>query len=417
MTRPARIDAIDKAMGRTVFVDDLREAGRSRLALTVTSRIAKGRVGAVRAEAALAVPGVVQVMTHANAPRLRRILAASMAEIGALRPLPDDRIHFYGQPVAVMIAENWRAAREGAARLQVDEIADATPIAARLARVRQAGIVPGRLRKGKALQDILQAPQVIDKEFHTAPHRHNAIEPGAVIARWDADSNVTVPAATHWHHIDMMAIGQAFGLGADSGLSGFLARMFPGRARPMRVRLVNHPSGGAFGRNLNTIPMILACMAARVAGRAVKPAVTREQTFSFLSHRGEVRQRLRIGAPPPDGRVGPILQEPDVAQGAGGQFVEPAGEVSMQIYAHQTHLMQHRVARLDQSRTGWMRAPGISASSFALESAVDEPAHALGLDPLEIRLRNHAAVNTQSDKPWTSKGLLDCFKKGTGMFG
>jgi len=89
----------------------------------------------------------------------------------------------------------------------------------------------------------------------------------------------------------------------------------------------------------------------------------------------------------------------------------------MQISARQTHLMQHRVARLDQSRTGWMRAPGISASSFALKSAVDEPAHALGLDPLEIRLRNHAAVNTQSDKPWTSKGLLDCFKKGTGMFG
>jgi len=423
VTRPARIDALDKVTGRTVFVDDLREADRPLIALTVTSSIAKGRVGAVGSEAALAVSGVVPVMTHMNAPRLRRILAASMAEIGTIRPLQDDRIHYYGHAVAVVIAENWQAAREGAARLQLDEIAYTTPIAARLAeagnrlaRVSRAGIAPGRLGKGKALREIVDAPQVIDQEFHTAPHHHNAIEPGAVIARWDADGGVTVHAATQWHHIASMAIGRAFGLGADGGLPGFLARMFLGRARPMRVRLINHSSGGAFGRNLNAIPMILACMAARVAGQAVKMVVTREQTFTLLSHRGEVRQRLKVGANT-DGRIGPIIQQLDVAQGAGGKFVEPVGEVSMQIYAHDSHLMQRRVARLDASQTGWMRAPGISASSFALESALDELAHALGLDPLEIRRRNHADVNPQSGKPSTSKGLLECYQKRAEMFG
>ena len=423
MTRPARIDALDKVTGRTVFVDDLRDGDRPLIALAVTSRIAKGRIGKVGTEAALAVPGVVQVMTHRNAPRLRRILAASLAEIGTIRPLQDDRIRYHGQAVAVVIAESWHAAREGAECLQVEEIPDATPIAVRLAEagrrlapVRQAGIAPGRLRKGHAAQDLARSAHVVDAQFHTAPHHHNAIEPGAVIARWDADGGVTVHAATQWHHIDTMAIGQAFGLGADSGLPGFVARMFLGRARPMRVRLINHSSGGAFGRNLNTIPMILACMAARVAGGAVKLVVTRAQTYTLLSHRGEVRQRLRIGAAA-DGRIGPILQEPDVAQGAGGRFVEPVGEASMQIYAHDSHLMQHRVARLDTAQTGWMRAPGISASSFALDCALDELAHSFGLDPLEIRLRNHAAVNPQSGKPWTSKGLLDCYRIGAGMFG
>lgn len=423
MTRTARIDAFDKVMGRTVFVDDHREGDAPLIALTVTSRIAKGRVGAIRTGSALAVPGVVQVMTPQNAPRLRRILAASMAEIGMIRPLQDDRIRYYGQALAVVIAENWQAAREGAARLQIDEIADPAPIAARLAeagtrlaKVRQAGIAPGRLRKGNAAQDLARSSHVVDAAFHTAPHHHNAIEPGAVIAEWDADGGVTVHAATQWHHIDTMAIGQAFGLGPDSGLPGFLARMFLGRARPMRVRLVNHPSGGAFGRNLNTIPMILACMAARVAGRKVRLMVTREQTFTLLSHRGEVRQRLRIGASA-EGKIGPILQEPDVAQGAGGRFVEPVGEVSMQIYAHDSHLMQHRVARLDLAQTGWMRAPGISVSSFALESALDELAHTLGIDPLDIRLRNHAGLNPQSGKPWSSKGLRDCYSMGSEMFG
>ncbi len=423
MTRPARIDAWDKVTGRTVYVDDHRDADVPLVALTVTSRIAKGRIAAVETTGALAVSGVVHVMTHLNAPRLRRILAASMAEIGTIRPLQDDRIRYAGQAVAVVIAETWQAAREGAACLQITEIADPAPIAtrlaeagSRLARVRQAGIAPGRLRKGKAAQDLAASHHVIDATFHSAPHHHNAIEPGAVIARWDSDGGVTVNAATHWHHIDTMAIGQAFGLGVDSGFPGFLARMFFGRAAPMRVRLVNHPSGGAFGRNLNTIPMILACMAAKVTCRAVKLIVTREQTFTLLSHRGEVRQRLRIGASA-DGKIGAILQEPDVAQGAGGRFVEPVGEVSMQIYAHDSHLMQHRVARLDLPQTGWMRAPGISASNFALESALDELAHELGLDPLEIRIRNHATVNPQSGKPWTSKGLLECYRTGAQMFG
>lgn len=422
MTHPVRIDAIDKVTGRTVYVDDVRD-GTPLIALTVTSRIAKGRISNIQDKAALAVPGVVAVMTHQNAPRLRRILAASMAEIGMIRPLQDDRIRYAGQAVAVVIARDWRAARAGAVALVFDEIADGAPVAARLteagarlATVRQAGIAPGRLRKGRAEDDLKRAAHVVDAEFHCAPHHHNAIEPGAVIARWDPDGGVTVQAATQWVHIDTLAIGQAFGLGADSGLPGFLARMFLGRAAPMRVRLVNHPSGGAFGRNLNTIPMILASMAARVVGQAVKLVVTREQTFTLLSHRGEVRQRLRIGTDA-DGRIGPIVQEPDVAQGAGGRFVEPVGEVSMQIYAHASHRMQHRVARLDLPQTGWMRAPGISASSFALESALDELAHTLGLDPLEIRLRNHATVNPQTGKPWTSKGLLDCYDLGAQMFG
>jgi xanthine dehydrogenase YagR molybdenum-binding subunit len=422
MTRPARIDAPDKVTGRTVFVDDIRHDGAALIALAVTSRIARGRVARIDSRSALAVAGVRQVMTHENAPRLRRILAASMAEIGMIRPLQDDRIRYHGQVVAVVIATDRNAAREAAGLLEIDEHPDPAPVvarlqdaAARLKPVRQAGIAKGRLQKGNAVRDLLNATHVTDARYHCAPHHHNAIEPGAILARWDADGGVTVHAAVQWHHIDTLAIGQAFGLGFDSSLPGFLARMFLGRARPMRVRLVNHPSGGAFGRNLNTIHMILACMAARLVGQTVKLTLTREQTFTLLSHRGEVAQRLAIGTDA-EGAIGPILQEPDVAQGAGGRFVEPVGEVSMQIYAHRSHLLQHRVARLDLPQTGWMRAPGISASIFALECAMDDLAHDLGLDPLDLRIRNHAATNPQSGKDWTTKGLLECYQLGAEMF-
>jgi xanthine dehydrogenase YagR molybdenum-binding subunit len=423
MTRPARIDAPEKVTGRTVYVDDLRPADPPLIALAVTSRIARGRIMRIDSAAARDVPGVRLVMTHENAPRLRRILAASMAEIGTIRPLQDNRIRYAGQVIAVIVAADRHAARDAARLLRIEEQADDTPAVARLSEatarlqpVRQAGIAKGRLEKGDAQGALGRSTAVSDARYHCAPHHHNAIEPGAVLAHWDDDGGVTVHAAVQWHHIDTLAIGQAFGLGPDSGLPGFLARMFLGRARPMRVRLVDHPSGGAFGRNLNTIHMILACMAARLAGQAVKLTLTREQTFTLLSHRGEVAQRLALGTDD-EGRLGPILQEPDVAQGAGGRFVEPVGEVSMQIYAHRSHRLQHRVARLDLPQTGWMRAPGISASIFALESAMDDLAHSLGLDPLEMRIRNHAAANPQSGKPWSSKGLLDCYRDGAERFG
>lgn len=423
MNRTARVDGPDKVTGKTVYVDDVRATDAPLIAIAVTSRIAKGHIRRIDSRASEALPGVHLVMTYENAPRLRRILAASMAEIGAIRPLQDNRIHYYGQVVAVVVATDRLTAQDAARCLIIEEVPDDAPVVSRMSEarnrlksVRQAGIAPGKLKKGRAEEDLKDSASISEANYHCAPHHHNAIEPGAVLARWDADGGVTVHAAVQWHHIDTLAIGQAFGMGADSGLPGFIARMFFGRARPMRVRLINHPSGGAFGRNLNTIHMILACMAARMAGKAVKLTLTREQTFTLLSHRGEVSQRLAIGTDT-NGRIGPIIQEPDVVQGAGGRFVEPVGEVSMQIYAHRSHRLQHRVARADLPQTGWMRAPGISASIFALDSALDELAHDLGIDPLEIRIRNHAESNPQSGKQWTSKGLLACYSDGAERFG
>jgi xanthine dehydrogenase YagR molybdenum-binding subunit len=369
----------------------------------------RGRIKRVDVSAALAVEGVRLVMTHVNAPRLRKVTSISMAEIGERLPLQDDTVRYYGECVAVVVAGTLLAAREAAALVRVEYEAGEAVAAtladagARLAPVKRAGMAPGRVKRGNALGDYATAEVRIDETYETAPYHHNAIEPSAVIARWDEDGGVTVHAAVQWHHVDTLAIGQAFGLGHADRLAGFVRRKLLGHAFAGKVRLTNHLAGGAFGRNLATVHLFLACMAAKVSGRAVKVVLGTADTFSLLSYRGEVRQRLRLGADA-DGRLKALIVEPDVGVGAAGAYVEPVGSWSCQIYGQASHLLQHRVARLDLNGTGWMRAPGGASAMFALESAMDELAHRLGLDPLDLRLRNYAESDPETGSRGPARG-------------
>ena len=428
--RGHRVEGVAKVTGTAKYVDDLRQQdlgwdGTVDVAVPVTSTQALGRLGEIDVSGALAVDGVRHVMTWRDAPRLRRVRAVSMAEIGELLPLQDDRVRYHGQCVAVVIAESLAAARAGAHQVQVHyDPTDATLASAftledaeeRLAPVGRAGIAPGRLSRGDAHADFERSQHRLDASFHAAPHHHNAIEPSAVIARWDEDGGVTVHAAVQWHHIDSLVVGQAFGLGHPSAAAGFLARAVVSAQPAGRVRLVNALAGGAFGRNLNPLHLLLACMAAKLTGRAVKVVLTREQTYTLLSYRGQVRQRVRLGASG-DGRLTGMIVEPDVARGTAGAFVEPVGETPFQVYAHRSHALQHRVAALDLNGTGWMRGPGVSSAMFALETAMDDLARETDLDPLEIRLRNHADVNPQTGKPWSSKSLLACYDAAATAIG
>ena len=280
MTRPKhRIEGRAKVTGRAPFVDDLREGALGfpfDVALPVTSTVARGRIARIDTSVALAVEGVRLVMTYENAPRLRKVTSISMAEIGERLPLQDGTVRYHGECVVVVVANSLIAAREAAALVRVEYEAPG-PVAAtladaeaRLAPVKRAGMAPGRVKRGDALGDYARSEVRIDETYETAPYHHNAIEPSAVIARWDEDGGVTVHAAVQWHHIDTLVVGQAFGLGYADRLAGFVRRKLLGHAFAGRVRLTNHLAGGAFGRNLATVHLLLACMAAKVAGRAVK---------------------------------------------------------------------------------------------------------------------------------------------------
>jgi xanthine dehydrogenase YagR molybdenum-binding subunit len=420
-----RLEGRAKVTGTASFVDDLRADALGfsfDVAAAVTSTIAKGLIVTIDAAAALAVEGVRVIMTHHNAPKLNKITSISMSETAERLPLQDNQVRYYGECVAVVVAKTLVAAREAAALVKVQyEVAE--PIAAcledgedRLAPTKRAGMAPGSIKEGEAKAQYDASLVQVDRTYFTAPFHHNAIEPSAVVARWDADGGVTVHAAVQWHHIDTLAIGQAFGLGLNDRLPGFLRRKLLGQAFESKVRLTNHLAGGAFGRNLTTVHLFLTCMAAKLSGTAVKLPLTTKDTFSLLSYRSETRQRLRLGATK-EGRLNALIVEPDIAVGAAGAYVEPVGSWSCHIYAQKSHALQHRIARLDLNGTGWMRAPGGATAMFALESAMDELAHELKLDPLELRLRNHADNDPVSGKPWTSKALRACYAEGAAAIG
>jgi xanthine dehydrogenase YagR molybdenum-binding subunit len=417
-----RDDGRDKVLGRTRYVEDLPRQDRPLIAAVVGSPLAQGRVVRIEDAGALALDGVVRVLTHLDAPRLRGVFAASMSEVGELLPLQSPEVVYRGQAVALVLAEDRAAALEGARRVHVEMAATGDPrftletAADRLASVSRAGIAPGTAAKGDAGCVLAACDVVHDARYAAAAHHHNCMETSAVRARWDDDGGVTVNAAVQWLHIDSMIVAQAFGLDLADRLPGFVARAVTGWTPASRVRFRNHPSGGAFGRNINPVHLLLACLAAKAVGRAVEVVLTRAQTYSLLAYRGEVDLRVRLGAEA-DGRLRAIALAPDIGKGARGQFIEPVGEVPFMIYAHEAHALHTRVATLARNGTGWMRGPGVSSAMFGLESAMDELAFRLGLDPVDLRRRNHADVDPQSGRPWTSKGLMDCYDLGAAKIG
>ncbi|MEM8837707.1 MAG: xanthine dehydrogenase family protein molybdopterin-binding subunit [Pseudomonadota bacterium] len=425
-TLTRRIEGRAKVCGNARYVDDIRaEQFGSDFdhGIIVTSTKARGVIRRIDSSTAFKVPGVLAVFTHENAPRLNKIISLSMAELADIRPLQGPEVRHYGQPIAVVVAESPTAAREGANLVAVeyedDEGDTAFSLAAaekRLKPVKRAGMAPGKISSGNPEQDFEASPVKHDAVYRNAPHHHNTMEPGSAIARWDDDGGVTVQAAVQWQHVDTLVIGQAFGLGLADRLPGFIARKMLGSEISGKVRLKNTLAGGAFGRNLTMVHVLLACMAAKAHGRAVKISVSREQCFTLFSFRAEVRQRLRIGAES-NGKLKSLIVEPDVAAGIGGSFVEPVGAWSCHIYNHESRHLQHRVARLDTQAPGWMRAPGGSSAMFALETAMDDIARDRGIDPLDFRLMNFAESDPESGKEWHSNRLKSCFDQGAEAIG
>ncbi len=421
-----RVEGRAKVSGAARFVDDLRadEIGfQFAIGVPVTSTIARGRIVSIDSTATLAVPGVRLVLSHLNAPRLRKFTALTMSETAERLPLQDDEVRWHGECVAVVVADDLLSAREGARLLAITYDQADTSVAAtlndgkdRLSPVKRAGIAPGRVMKGDPDDAYASAPVRIEAEYHTACFHHNSIEPTAVIARWDEDGGVTIHAAVQWHHVDTLAVGQAFGLGLADQMPGFLSRKLLGASFEGKVRLQNHLAGGAFGRNLSTPHLFLACMAAKVAGMAVKVPLSTQNTFGMLSYRGEVKQRIRLGATR-GGKLSTVMVEADVGVGAVGSYVEPVGSWSCHVYDQPNHSLQHHVAKLDLNGVGWMRAPGGASAMFALESAMDELARVIRIDPLELRLLNHSINDPVSGKPWDRKKLKECYEQGADAIG
>lgn len=397
-----RRDGLLKVTGRATYAADNHPEGMLFAVMTV-SCIARGRVRSMNVEAAKAHPGVVEVMTPANRPPLFHDPNEKMPPFGfRVEVLQDNSVRYVNQPIALVIAETLEAATEGAALL--DPQYDTEPARVGL----ETGIRfdppsvsiggPPSATHGDVEAGLSKAAITTDVEVETPPQYHNAMEPHAVVAEWDGDRVV----------LDMP--NQALALSCASYAAFF--------GIPVENVTIRSPFlGGGFGsKAILNGPQILAILAARMLNRPVKLALTRAQMYGPVGHRGQTWQKLRIGMES-DGKLTALHHRSLSATSAFDDFLEPAANASLPLYASPAILVEHEGIRLDTGTPGPMRAPGEASGSAALEVAIDVAAEACGMDPLEFRLKNYAETEPATGKPFSSKALRTCYKEGAARFG
>jgi xanthine dehydrogenase YagR molybdenum-binding subunit len=397
-----RRDGVLKVTGAAHYAADNHPPGMLYAVLAVSS-VARGRVAFLDVAAAKAHPRVVEVMTSANKPALAQDPdEKSNPFMFRLDLLQSDRVRYANQPIAVVIAETLEAATEGAALLSPRYDTDPARVGldANESFV-PAAVGPGHppaVHRGDIEAGLAAAAKRIEATYETAPQYHNAMEPHAVVATWDGDTL----------SIDTPSQGLAMAQGRLAGLFGIA---------PDKIHIRSPFLGGGFGsKGMISGPQVLGVMAARLVGKPVKLVLRREQMFGPVGHRAPTRQTLRIGADN-GGKLTALDHRTKTTSSTFDDFFEPASDASHTLYSSPAISTSHEAVRLDTGTPLFMRAPGEATGSIALESAIDEMAHACGIDPLAFRLANYAEVEPISGKPFSSKALRQCYAQGAERFG
>ncbi|MDQ1461873.1 MAG: xanthine dehydrogenase YagR molybdenum-binding subunit [Actinomycetota bacterium] len=392
-----RIEGPDKVRGSATYAYEY-PLDAVAYCCAVGSTIAHGRVRSTSADAIRQFPGVLEVLSHANAPRL------AISDGSELAVLQSDRVAYRRQIVAAVVAESFEIATEAAGALEIEY--DAEPFAVELKSddpdlYRPDKVNPGfptDTEAGDVDGALRSAAHVVDHTYRTPAYHNNPMEPHASIAVWEGD-DLTVFDSNQGASPVRARLAELFGLPTGS------------------VRVVAEHVGGGFGaKGLPRPVVVLAAMAARVVDRPVKIAVTREQMFAFVGYRTPTIQRVQLGADA-GGRITAIAHDVIEQTSTIEEFAEQTAVATRMMYAGASRRTTHRLRRLDVPTPGWMRAPGECPGMFALESAVDELAIATRLDPIELRLRNDPPTDPETGAPFTSRNLEACLREGARLFG
>jgi CO/xanthine dehydrogenase Mo-binding subunit len=392
-----RVDGRLKATGAAHYPSDFSLPGQAH-AVLLQSSIGAGRIRGIDSRAAEAAPGVVSVITHLNAPALG---GAPMTGLGAppRNPFTDDRVLHYGQDVAIVVAETREQAMAAALMVDVDYEVTAPILDLDDPRARVETNGWGlETHDGDAEAALASAAMVLDGTYRIAPETNNPIGLFTTVAEWDGD-RLTVHDSTQWPMMVRAALAAVFDIPETS------------------VRVLVPFLGGGFGNGLRTWPhTILTAMAARMLGRPVKLMLTRPQMFTSLGHRAQSRQRMRLGADA-DGRLLAMDHEATASLSAEESNFSAIVIGSPEAYATPNVSTHDRQVRLNIPNPSFMRAPGHAEANFAMESALDELSYRLGIDPVDLRLLNHADVHPRSGLPWSSNALRECLEVGAERFG
>ncbi|MFD7818476.1 xanthine dehydrogenase family protein molybdopterin-binding subunit [Streptomyces sp. NPDC059785] len=392
-----RLEGRDKVTGTARYAAEHPMPGRAH-AWPVIATVARGSVRAVDTAAALGLPGVLAVLTHDNAPRLAE------PDDPTLAVLQDDRVPHHGWFVALAVGETLEAARAGAAAVRVDYAPEDHDVT--LTESHPDAYTPEEANGGFPAHHELGDPEAafaaaavrVDADYHVPPLHNHPMEPHAATARWD-HGRLVVHDSSQGATTVRTVLAQLFALPED------------------HVTVVSEHVGGGFGSKGTPRPhVVLAAMAARETGRPVTVALPRRFLPGVVGHRAPTLHRVRLGATA-DGTLTSVIHEVTTHSSRIKEFVEQAAVPARVMYGTPHLRSTHRVVRLDVPSPSWMRAPGEAPGMYALESAMDELAVALGTDPVELRVANDPDDEPGSGRPFSSRHLVECLREGARRFG
>ncbi|MDQ0596487.1 xanthine dehydrogenase YagR molybdenum-binding subunit [Streptomyces canus] len=391
-----RREGRDKVTGMARYAAEHTVSGRVH-AWPVAAAVASGAVRAIDTGEALRLPGVLTVLTHENAPQL------ADPDDPTLAVLQNSRVPYRGWPVALVVAETLEAARSGAAAVRVEYAAGDHDVT--LTENHPGAYVPDEANGGYPAQREQGDPEGafasaavrVDAGYRVPPLHNHPMEPHAATARWD-DGRLVVHDSSQGATVVRATLAALFRLPED------------------RVTVMSEHVGGGFGSKGTPRPhVVLAAMAARQTGRPVTVALPRRLLPALVGHRAPTLHRLRLGATE-QGSLTSLRHEVTTHTSRIKEFVEQAAVPARIMYAAPNSRTGHRVVPLDVPSPSWMRAPGEAPGMYALESAMDELAVALGMDPVELRIANEPDTEPDSGKPFSSRHLVECLREGARRF-
>jgi xanthine dehydrogenase YagR molybdenum-binding subunit len=391
-----RIEGREKVAGEATYAFEY-VAENVAYAAIVQSTIAKGTVSAIDPAAALALPGVLAVISHDNAPTLPE------AE-GELAVLQSREIGYRGQIVAGVVADSLETAGEAAGLVRVSYHEAQHDVELRLDHPRlykPEKVNPNfetDTEEGDVEEALRAAAFTVDETYTTPAEHNNPMEPHATIAVWEnGDLKLYDSNQGAWRTAEDIAA--AFGLD------------------PARVRVIARHVGGGFGSKGTPRPhVVLTAICAQHVQRPVKLALTRQQMYPLTGYRTPTIQRLQLGADA-EGRLSAIAHDVVEQTSTLQEFAEQTAVPTRMMYASPNRRTTHRLVALNVPTPSWMRAPGECPGMYALESALDELALACGVDPVELRIRNEPELDPESGNPFSTRNLVACLREGAERFG
>ena len=404
----SRVDGRLKVTGQAQYAAEFA-AGDLLYGVVVSGAIARGTISAIDTAPALAVDGVLHVITHENRPSLprfdRNYHDDDSPSGSPFRPLYDNKIVYSGQPVALVLATSFEAARHGAALVKVSYDAashqtdlDAAREDAYHPKQGKDGFEPPPKPRGDADAALKKAEINVLADYATPVEHHNPMEMHATTVMVDADGSLTIYDKTQGVLNTQQYVTGVFGLKAE------------------QVRVRSPFVGGAFGSGLRPqYQLFLAVLAAQEMKRSVRVVLTRQQMFSF-GHRPATRHRIALGADK-SGKLMAVKHSVVSETSRFEDYIEVVVNWSGSAYQCDNVTLDYKVAALDVYTPLDMRAPGATLGVYALESAMDELAHAVHVDPIDLRLLNYADHDQNTGKPFSSKELKACYEQGAAKFG